>query len=464
MHNSPKTPIRAPRTASHQAQFRNSLVERSPTLVGDSPPPLPRTTTSSSAGVNLSQMTASFDETSVESASRDVSISSTISTRRKPICRKCKTPRKGHKGGQCPIAVSDDGRSLYTASPENERSASAMAFAKSECPAEGSTPSITTTHSSVSVGGKRKQPHCRKCGFPTKGHKRPNGILQCPSSSGSFDWKSNASPTPTPSKLKRLNADSPTPTPLPRLASEISSAGATPVAVGSVEVVPEFSTPSKRDQVTKRGGSPNRPVPMDSSASHITASSSRRYRRNITPTSFALSEHRSSFALIRPIANHPSWSLQQDSENDRRPFHRRLSHHSPSPSSNAPSDSTESDHMLVHGPASQFHEPETSFDPLRQALGEPELSVYHACDRNDALRIRDKAKELKYFSGVINVETQGCDDMKIDGKIIMAHNSTTKEADLKEEGPSHIKYVLISKKEDIVRRCTDIYKKYFTGI
>ncbi|KAF8345596.1 hypothetical protein F5887DRAFT_965814 [Amanita rubescens] len=440
MNNSPglKTPIRAPRTASHKApQFRDSLVERSPTLVGDSPPPLLRTTTPSSAGVNLSQMTASFDETPAESASCDVSISSTISTRRKPICRKCKTPRKGHKGGQCPIAVSDDGRSLYAASSENERSTSAKTIAKSECPVEGSTSSITTTCSSVSVGGKRKQPQCRKCGFPMKGHKRPNGILQCPSSSGSFDWDSNASAPPTPSKPKRLNTDHPTPTPPPQLASEVSSAD------------------------IKRGRSPDRSVPMNSSAGHITASASRRYRRNITPTLFALSEHRSSFTPTKPIA-YPSRSLQQDSENDRKPSHRRFSHHSPSPSSSAP---TASDHMPLQGPASQFHQPESSFDSLRQALGEPELSIYPACDRGEAARIRDKAKELKYFSGVINVGTQGCDDMRIDSQVTSrAHNAATKEADVKEECRSYIKWVLISKKEDIVRRCTDIYQKYFTGV
>ncbi len=404
----PKTPIRIPRTVSHKApQFRNSLVERSPTLVGDSPPPLLRTTTPSSAGVNPSQMTASFDE----SASCDVSISSTT---------------------------------------------------KSEWPVEGSTPSISTTCSTVSIGGKRKQPQCRKCGFPMKGHKRPNGILQCPSSSGSFD---NASAAPTPQKPKRLNTDPPTPTPPPQLASETSSVDTTLLATRSVEVDPEFSTPPKRVQVTKRGRSPNRPVSMNSSANHITDSASRRHRRNITPTSFALSEHRSSFTQIRPIAYNPSWSLQQDSENDRKPSHRRFSHHSSSPSSSAPSDSIASDHMPLHYPASQLHEPETSFDSLRQALGEPELTVYSACDRDEAARIRVKARELKFFSGVINVQTQGCDDMKIDSKVTsMAHNATAKEADVKEECRSYIKYVLISKKEDIVRRCTDIYQKYFTGV
>lgn len=120
--------------------------------------------------------------------------------------------------------------------------------------------------------------------------------------------------------------------------------------------------------------------------------------------------------------------------------------------------------MPVDNPDS--HETEPSFALLHQALGEPELTVYPACNRGEATQIREKAKALRYFSGVINLTVQGCGDIKNDDKLASMVNpihSGGNEPDMKEETPSYTKWVIISKKEDIVRRCLDIYEECFTG-
>ena len=451
---SSRTPTRAPGTTSQESlQFRNSLAERSPTLVGDSPASSTRKTAAAPASAHLSQMNASFDEASAE----NLSISSSISTRRRPICQKCRTPRKGHKRGQCPTPVSDDGGSLYastaTSSPENERRTPADTSIKSECPAKEEPPSVTASFSSVSVQRKRKQPRCKKCGWPTKGHKRPNGILQCPA--GSPDWEADVDLAAThPSKP---NASYPTSTiPSQAAGTEMSSLDTTPVATRSADVDPRRSA---RVQVTIRGSNP---VPMNSSASHSTAPSSRKYRRNIAPPTSALSEHRSSFTSVRPLAYPPSRSHQHDPESDGEPSIRRFSNHSPSPMSTASSFSSVSDYMPMDSPALQSHERD-SFASLYQALGEPDLTIYSACDRGEAAQIREKAKALRYFSGVINAKLQGRDIMNDDKSANMVMRSCENEPDINEESHSHTKWIIISKKEDVVRRCIDIYEECFAG-
>lgn len=438
----PRTPIRALGTTSHESlQFRNSLAERSPTLVGDSPASSTRKTTAVSASAHLSQMSASFDEVPAENST----ISSGISTRRKPTCMKCKMPRKGHKRGQCPIPVSDDSGSLYASSPENERRTPAETSVKSECPAEEEPPSATASFSSVSVGGKRKQPRCRKCGWPTKGHKRPNGVLQCPA--GSPDREADVDLV-----TSKLNPSSPTSaTPSRATGTEMSSLDTTPVATRSTDVDPKCSA---HIQVTIRG---KNPAPMNSSASNITPPSSHRYRRNIIPPTSALSEHRSSYTPIRPLAYPPSRSPQHDPESDGETSDRRFSNHSPSPMSTASSYSSVSDYRPMDNPGLKSQETEPSFPSLYQALGEPDLTIYSACDRGDAAQIRDKAKALRYFSGVVNVKAQGRDMMNDDKLANMVMRSSGNEPDMNEESHSYAKWVIMSKKEDIVRRYIDIY-------
>ena len=455
MNLSPRTPVHATGTTSHEnLQFRNSLVERSPTLVGDSPASSARKAATATASAHLTQMHASFDET-------PSSISSGISTRRKPICRKCRTPRKGHKRGQCPIPESDDGGSLYASSPENERKTPAATSVKPECPAEEGPPSITSSFSSVSesIGGKRKQPRCRKCGWPTKGHKRPNGVLQCPA--GPPDWKADVDLAAMHSP--KQDTSSPTSsTPSQVAGTKMSSLDTTPVATRSADV---DSKCSARIQVTIRG---KNPVPMNSSANHITSPSSRRYRRNATPPTSALSEHRSSFTPIRPLAYPPSRGPQHDPESDGEPSDRRFSNHSPSPMSTASSFSSVSDYLPMHmdNPALQSHETDPSIASLYQALGEPDLTIYSASDRGEAAQIRNTAKALRYFSGVINFkvqDVQGRDMMNDDKSADMVMHPSGNEPDMNEEAHSYSKWVIISKKEDIVRRCIDIYEECFAG-
>ncbi|KAK2465924.1 hypothetical protein APHAL10511_001565 [Amanita phalloides] len=435
MTSSPRTPRRSSRNASQHETYRSvhpgsllprdSLMDISPTLVGDSSPPVARETSPLSVGVASSQTTV----TSMGSTC-DLSTRSAVSTRRKPICRTCGTPRKGHKGGRCPIPVTDDDNKSYSSSPENEWRTPAKSSAK---PVAETPVSATLTSASARDG--RKQPHCRKCGWPMKGHKRPGGVPQCPTGPPMPpDWDHSANLMPT----------SPGPKP-PNKAPSKHNFRAQDTDAG---VSAHDSTPKRSSDVGKFSASPGRERMFSPATSRVIqtsvspsqpAAAPRRCQRD---ASLALSEQRSSLSQIRPLARASSSpSPRQDQENDRTTSRRNI-------------DSTPA---LLSGAPLSAHEPDSS-DSLRRIFGEPELTVYSARNRHEATRIRNKARELHYFSGVININSQEHSD-KNGGDV----EGMTKinECNLKDELHSYTKWVLLSKRENIVRKCVDLYEGQF---
>ncbi|KAF8635020.1 hypothetical protein AX15_000600 [Amanita polypyramis BW_CC] len=415
MSAEPRTPLRASKNVPHRGSplrpstnaFLESLpsgssyFKRSPTLVGDSPPPFTQSTTLASA----SQKSTSYDDTSICLASTG----SSASSRKSPTCRRCGAPMKGHRRGICSVPTSNESKSLYESSPENERIRPSRTPNKPEhVMTEKGTASVSaTTSSSASASGKRKQPHCSECGLPMKGHKRPLGALQCPTDTWeSPSWENDTSLTSTPpSRRKSAN-------------------------VSWSKLLPPFKT------------STNGETPINSERSGDRVVVKGRHRRSITPTpNFALSE--------QPWST-KNWinSRQKSPDPPRTPF------------STVSSCSSISAYIPIPFSQSvpQSSEVESTFDDLRQDLGEPELVIYPACNRDEAALIRTKAKELHYFSGVVNIKMQGCDGKRNSGRL---ENKAkySKVAGLSEESHFYVKWVILSKEEEMVRRCVDLYGK-----
>ena len=449
MSAQPRTPLCTSRNGSHRGRSsanaslksRSPLSESSPTLVGDSPPPSIPNATPTSISVGLSQGSSSSSISFNEASTCLSSTGSSVSARKKPRCRKCGVPTKGHKRGVCPVPASGESWSLYASSPENERTTPTNIPAKPDrATTEKFTPLVSdTTPSSISVGSKRKQHHCRKCGLPMKGHKRPSGIVQCPIDTREpLDWEHDANLTPTPSsKLKTANVSCLKPLP--------SSSKMDDTRMYFLDTKPiSKPTPSAKHDTS--------PTLNNLEGSGTLAGKGRR-RRSITPAPhFALSEQRSSITPIRPV---PSSNFQLNYTNGWNSS-RQKSPDPPPPLSSASSCSSVSAYIPVHisESASQSIEIKSTFDDLCRNLGEPELAIYPACGRDEVARIRAKAKELHYFSGVVNIKMQGHDGTRDDNEPLK------NVAELKEESHFYVKWVILSKKEEPVRRCVDLYKEH----
>ncbi|KAF8638572.1 hypothetical protein AX17_002114 [Amanita inopinata Kibby_2008] len=466
MSAEPRTPpARPPNARSRRASRRSSTnkqreslpprvsfghIERSPTLVADSPPEF------SSKAISP-PLTNQYSQTSVARSDTLVDIPVTpcpsASARKKPHCQTCGKPMKGHKRGQCRSPPPKGAyKSLYTSSPETERSPPPKGLAKPEFTViETPSRTVAAVPASVSTSRRRKSPKCRTCGTPMKGHKRPFGTPQCPT----VEFKNAASPD-SPSNLK-------------------SSATAPPLMHSRHEdgdiQMPLLGASSL---FSRSPGSSGKPVQLTLTPTN------RRRRHAVTPISQSVqANHTGSAMQISPAVQTPSPKPRQQRRSGK---YRAWDHNQKTPS--PPSqDMSISSSITAFAPSSVSQSPpvQNTLVDLINALGEPTVMIYEVSNHNEAVKIRNKARHLSYNSGIVHLRAggkqpnggewkaeeeddfthvlsgKGWDRMGMMG-IGMDVEKEKGKAQREERDRSCRKWIFIARDKEVVKKCVGIYE------
>ncbi|KAM6496214.1 hypothetical protein JOM56_008920 [Amanita muscaria] len=359
------------------------------TLVGDLPPPH---SSEAKSPQSISSQRATSSRETPDPAPRPYPVTPTISARRRPVCKTCGTPRKGHKRGTCTPCPTppDERKSLYVSSPESERtptkaSAFVEALAKSlKTTPTPSTSTISSVITAISASGKRRPIH-GTCGLPMKGHKRQNGALICPSDHNQDPMSSLRTKAPK-----------------------------------GMDQNPDFlDSPSDRRPHKDHSDSVN----------YI-------HGRDTTPISTS-AYTRSSNAQIKRVV-HVSPTGDRCRSESPNPF---VSSDSLDNSIFAPS--------IASGSQSTVIMP--SISALNDALGEPALAIYPAWNRDEVSRIREQAKASHFFNGVVNVKIEEKDGLDLTRAINKGDAD-----DHEVPSSHYMKWVIVSREKEMVQKCIDL--------
>ncbi|PFH50153.1 hypothetical protein AMATHDRAFT_4236 [Amanita thiersii Skay4041] len=486
------TPIQPAAPADNVTALRESLpppyrspteFERSPTLVeGQSP--------AAEAGSSKAHQRASFKISPTSSSFKSVSFvpgrfptTSTVPTtpdtpcpsvsaRKKHYCRTCGTPMKGHKRNQCPSPSSISAcKAKHPASspeaagrnhdsvasiPPPSTSMRSKTVIKTEPTIKGEheylhslshratdtsgedvSVSISAALSASSASGRRKQPHCRKCGTPMRGHKRPGGVPVCPAPESKKAPPLPPLPACTPLPKSSLShylipkdIDF-LPAFRPRCSTSRIDPGEDTVTNNNVTAknvrVPQQQQQQQRSHVSISSNTRSTPVTPP-------PRSTRMYQQNMTPMHIQYTAQSDTSRFANPSSSplqsmtpSPPRYRNSNTSNSRyqQPSRYQLEYYSPplSPSTastppslssftTAPSESAATTNTIA---AALSGSNKTTLTDLVSALGEPSLTIYETSDDDRALFIYEKAREMGCHSEVLSLPSCACTAEKESG-------------------------------------------------